>query len=201
MITISERGYQALKVMAFVAVLGPLAWWIYDEGIAPDRGPGDVEAIAGDRAFQDRRYERALSEYKTALEKDPMHGPAMLGLANTYVQFERFEDAIEMYDRYEREIDSEFAGLYANRGVAYDRMGEHTRALEDYRTAQYLDESVDDGPGWLTRFFHMDADGQPTVGDRADYIEYQLELPPSERQLANPEVDSQQRPYPQRSAN
>lgn len=199
MFKISERGYQALKVMAVLAVLAPLAYWAYDEGVAPDRGPGDVEAIAGDRAFQDRRYERALDEYKAALEKDPGHGNALLGKANTYVQLERFEDAVAAYNRYEQEVDPEFAGLYANRGIAYDRMGEHERALADYRMAQELDPSVDDGPGWLTRFFHIGPEPPPTVGDRADYLEYQLQLPPHERKLADPEADREQRPYTQQA--
>ncbi len=197
MIKITESGYQKLKVVAFVAILMPLGYMVY-EGFGEAREPGDMQAVAGDRAFQDRDFESALSEYKAALEHDPEHGHALLGKANALVQLQRVDDAIAAYDRYIAEIDDEFAGVYANRGIAFDHIGEHELALQDYRKAQALDEAVDDGPGWLTRFLHMDTDGQPTVGDRADYLEHQLALPEEERKLADPERDGEQRSYTQR---
>ena len=196
-IRISESMYRKLQAVAFVLVLLPIGYIAY-EGFVPEREPGDIEAIAGDRAFQDQRFERALKEYRAALEEDAEHGHALLGKANTLVQLGHFDDAIAAYDRYVAEIDAEFAGVYANRGIAFDHIGEHELALQDYRKAQELDETVDDGPGWLTRFLHMDRDGQPTIGDRADYIENQLALPEDERQLADPERDSEQRSYTQR---
>lgn len=197
MIRITESGYQKLKVAAFIAMLMPLGYLVY-EGFVPERGPGDIEAVAGDRAFQDRHFEQALREYRAALEKAPEHGHALMGKANALAELGRFEEAIAAYDRYAGEIDGDFAGVYANRGIAFDRMGEHRRALEDYRRALELDSSVDDGPGWLTRFLFMDPDGQPTIGDRADYIEMQLALPEHQRKLSDPEADSRQRTYTQR---
>jgi len=196
-IKITESGYQKLKVIAFVAVLMPLVYMIY-AGFGEASEPGDMQAVAGDRAFQDRNFERALEEYKVALQHKPEHGHALLGKANTLVELGRFDEAIAAYDRYADEVDPEFAGVYANRGIAFDRMGEHELALADYRTAQELDPSVDDGPGWLTRFLHMDSGGQPTIGDRARYLEAQLALPEHERQLADPDLDGQQRSYTQR---
>ncbi|MBK5937305.1 tetratricopeptide repeat protein [Halorhodospira halophila] len=197
MIKITERGYRTWVVIAIVAALLPLGYALY-QGVAPDRGPGDVKTIAGDRAFQDRRYERALEEYSRALEEAPQHRYAHLGKATTLLELGEFERAIDLYDRFIEWIDPEFAGAYANRGIAYDRLGEHEKALADYRTAAELDEAVDDGPGWLTRFFHMGPDGQPSISERADYIEEQLALPESERKLSDPEKDSQQRAYTQR---
>lgn len=197
MIRITESGYQKLKVVAFVLVLLPIGYMVY-EGFGEERGPGDIEAVAGDRAFQDRDFEAALEEYRAALDAAPEHAHAQLGEANTLVELGRFEDAIAAYDRYVEEIDAEFGGVYANRGIAYDRMGQHRRALEDYRRAQRLDPSVDEGPGWLTKLLHMDPGGQPTIGDRADYIEAQLALPEDERKLSDPERDEQQRAYTQR---
>lgn len=197
MIRITERGYERLKVIALLAALMPLGYIAYD-AFTTEREPGDVEAIAGDRAFQDGRYDEALAEYRDALDADPEHPKALIGLGNTLTQTGDYADAIEAYGRYIEEIDDEFAGVFANRGVAYDRMGEHEQALADYRRAQDLDPSVDDGPGWLTKLLHMDPEGQPTIGDRADYIEAQLELPPDERELARPDVDDRQRSYTQR---
>lgn len=196
-IKITESRYQKLKVIAFIAILMPLGYMVY-EGFSAEREPGDVEAIAGDRAFQDRNFERALREYRSALEQAPDHGHALMGKANTLVELQRFDEAIATYDRYAEEIDDDFAGVYANRGIAFDRIGEHELALQDYRKAMDLDSSVDEGPGWLTRFLHMDSGGQPTIGDRARYIESQLALPEDERKLADPDRDGQQRSYTQR---
>lgn len=196
-IRITESGYQKLKVIAFVAILVPLGYMVF-AGFSADRDPGDAAALAGDRAFQDRNFDRALAEYQAALEQDPEHGHALMGKANALVELQRFDDAIAAYDRYAEEIDSDFAGVYANRGIAFDRIGEHEVALQDYRKAMALDPSVDEGPGWLTKFLHMDSSGQPTIGDRARYIESQLALPETERKLADPDVDGQQRSYTQR---
>lgn len=197
MIRITERGYEKLKVLALVAMLLPFGYLAYDSFV-PSRAPGDIEAVAGDRAFQDRRYERALSRYQEALELAPDHGHALLGKANTLVELGRLNEAIAAYDRYIREIDGDFAGVYANRGIAFDRMGEHELALQDYRKALAMDSTVDDGPGWLTQFLYIDTHNQPTIRDRADYLAVQLALPEEERVLAVPELDGEQRAYTQR---
>lgn len=188
--------YQKLKWVAVVIAILPIAWLVY-EGFVPERGPGDVAATAGDRAFADHRYERAYREYKSALEADPEHLHALRGKAAALTQLERYAEAVEIYTRYLEE-DPGFAGAYANRGIAYDRMGRYEEALADYERALILDPSVADGPGWLTKFLHMDPDGQPTIADRAGYIQAQLDLPEEERVLNIPEEDRAQRSYSQR---
>ncbi|MCK8515938.1 tetratricopeptide repeat protein [Methylonatrum kenyense] len=194
---ITERTYQVLKYLAIAVVIAPVFWLAY-EGFVPERGPGDTAATAGDRAFADGYYDRALREYRTALERDPENRHALLGKAGTYVQMERYDEALASYAQFiERYPD--FAGAYANRGIALDRMGRYEDALEDYDRALTLDTSVADGPGWLTRFLHMGPEGQPTVADRADYIREQLALPEDERQLYDPEQDRAQRVYTQRA--
>ena len=193
---ISESTYRVLKYVAIVMVLLPVAWLAY-EGFVPDRQPGDLAAVAGDRAFADGGYESALREYRRALEQAPEHRQALLGKANTYVQMGRYEDALAAFARFlDRYPD--FAGAYANRGIALDRMGRYRDALKDYERALVLDRSVADGPGWLTKFLHMTPEGQSTVADRADYIRQQLALPEDRRQLYDPQQDAAQRVYSQR---
>ncbi|WP_290648276.1 tetratricopeptide repeat protein [Aquisalimonas sp.] len=193
---ITEKTYRVLKIMAIVVVLLPVAWLAY-EGFVPDRQPGDIAATAGDRAFADRRYEAALREYRKALDDAPEHRQALLGKANTFVELERYQQALDAFGQFiDRHPD--FAGAYANRGIALDRMGNYKAALEDYERALMLDPSVADGPGWLTRFLHMTPDGQPTIADRADYIREQMALPQDERELYDEEQDAAQRAYTQR---
>lgn len=195
---ISEKTYRVLKVVAVVVAILPVVWLAY-EGFVPDRQPGDLASVAGDRAFADGYYEQAMKEYTKALEQAPDHRQALLGKAGTLVQLERYEEALDVYGQFiERHPD--FAGAYANRGIALDRMGRYEDALEDYERALILDPSVADGPGWLTKFLHMTPAGQPTVADRADYIREQLALPEDERQLYDPEQDARQRTYTQRES-
>ncbi len=196
MILITEKTYRVLKILAIIVALLPVAWLAY-EGFVPDRQPGDVAAVAGDRAFADGGYDRALREYRKALEQAPGHRQALLGKAATYLEMERYEEALDTYQRF---IDAypEFAGAYANRGIALDRMGRYREALQDYERALILDPSVADGPGWLTRVLHMTAEGQPTVADRAAYIREQMALPEDQRVLYIPEEDAAQRTYSQR---
>ncbi len=193
----SEEMYRKLKWVAVVVAILPIAWLVY-EGFVPDREPGDVAATAGDRAFADHHYERALEQYQRALEQAPDHLHALRGKAATLTELGFHEDAVEAFTRYLEE-DPGFAGVYANRGIAYDRMGRYEEALRDYERALILDPSVADGPGWLTKFLHIGPEGQPTIADRAGYIRAQLALPEEERVLSDPELDSAQRSYSQRA--
>lgn len=197
MMKVTEQGYRNWILVAIIVGLIPLGYAVY-QAVVADREPGDVAAIAGDRALKDGRYERALDEYRDALDQAPDHRYANLGKAAALQEMGELERAIAVYDRFLEEIDPDFAGAYANRGIAHDRLGEHEQALADYRRAAELDDAVDDGPGWLTRFFHMNPEGQPSISERADYIEQQLALPESERKLRDPEKDGQQRAYTQR---
>ncbi|MFW6277846.1 MAG: tetratricopeptide repeat protein [Halorhodospira sp.] len=193
---VTERGYRILKGIAVAVVLAPVAWLAY-EGFVPEQEPGDMASTAGDRAFADGYYERALEEYSKALEQESDHPQALRGKARTFIEMGRPEEAVELYERY-LAMEPESAGAYANRGIAYDRMGEHEQALKDYERALTLDPSVAEGPGWLTRFLHLGAEEPPTIADRADYLREQLALPEDERKLADPEQDRAQRSYSQR---
>lgn len=193
---ITERSYRILKGVAVAVVLAPVAWLAY-MGFGPEQGPGDMAAKAGDRAFADGYYERALDEYNEALAEDADHRQALRGKARTLVEVGRFEKAVALYGRY-LEMAPKAAGVYANCGIAYDRMGRHEEALEDYERALELDPAVADGPGWLTRFLHMGSEEPPTIADRAAYLREQLALPADERKLSDPEQDGAQRSYSQR---
>ncbi len=192
---VTERGYRILKGVAVAVVLAPVAWLAY-QGFVPEQGPGDVATTAGDRAFADGYYERALEEYNDALEEAPEHRQALRGKARTLVEMGRYERAVALYDRY-LAMDPEAAGVYANRGIAYDRMGRHQQALEDYERALDLDPGVAEGPGWLTKFLHFGAEDPPTIADRAAYLREQLALPEDERKLTDPDQDRAQRSYSQ----
>ena len=89
----------------------------------------------------------------------------------------------------------DFAGHYAIRGIVHDRMGNHEKAMADYRDALTQDEELADGMHWLDRLLYNVPEPPPTIADRLRYLERQMALPESERLLLVPEIDASQRPY------
>jgi len=189
---LSRRILTRLAVAVMVLSTG----WIIFEALRTDPAPGEVAHKAADRAFADGHYERALRNYRDALESDPDRLDAIRGKARTLLQQERYAEAITWFDEATRR-SPDFAGTYANRGIAYDRMGRHEQALADYEYAIRLDEEVAKGPGWITRLLHMN-EAPPTVKDRAEYLRAQLTLPEEKRVLNQPDEDKSQRTYRQR---
>lgn len=187
-----ERLYRFLKYTAIVMVVGWVGWTIYDGFVRP-RDAQSVVAGAAHRAFADGQYEKARQGYRELLEQDPNDLDARRGLARTLMEMERYDEALAQFNR-AIDADPDFGATYANRAILYDRTGRYRKALTDYRRAIELDPELDEGPGWLTRFLRNQPD-VPTIGERADYIAAQLEKPPEERMLRNPDKDAEQRSY------
>lgn len=187
-----ERLYRTLKITALVMVLGWVGWTIYDGFIRPQDATS-VTLAAAHRAFADGQYDKARSGYAQVLEGQPGHLDARRGLARSLMQLQRYDAALAEFDR-AIEADPDFGATYANRAILHDRSGRYRKALADYRRALALDPELAEGPGWLTRFLRNQP-SPPTIGDRADYLAAQLQLPPEERVLRSPEQDAAQDSY------
>ena len=159
-----------------------------------EKNPGDYNVRKGNYRLEDGQNEEALKEFSEALEKNPNHAMARLGLAVTYMQMGRDREAMQEFNLV-IEHNPELAPAYANRGILYDQRGEHRKALADYRKAIELDEEILEGPGWLWRFMRNIDEKPPTIKDRAAYLEAELAKPEGERLLRVPEVDEKQRMY------
>jgi len=192
---VDERLYRFLKWTAVLMAAAWIGWSLY-ESLSPTTESGNAPYLAGNRMFEDGRYERAVREYEAALLDAPDHVHAQRGKARTLMQLGRFQDALEAFDM-AIAMDPAFAGTYANRGILYDRMGRYEAAATDYEHALQLDPELAKGPNWLTRFLRLQPEKPPTIDDRARYIRQQLAKPPMERQLTMPEIDAEQRPYRQ----
>ena len=188
-----ERLYPFLKATAIVLALGWFGWAVYD-GFFAAQAPGDSDYLAANKAFEDGRYEKALAGYQAALQAAPDHLYALRGKARTLMQLGRHGAAVRAFNR-AIAAAPEFGPTYANRGILYDRMGRYRKALADYRTALRLNEELAEGPNWLTRFLRLQPKTPPTIADRAEYLQAQLDKPESERLLRVPEEDAKQRPY------
>jgi len=188
-----ERGHRILSAVAVALVLGWVGWSFYD-GFVRGRTSEGIALEAAHKAFEDGRYDDARAGYRDLLDDEGVRLEARRGLARTLMEQGRLEAAQRHFDR-AIEAAPEYGASYANRGILHDRMGRHRRALADYRRALELDPSLDDGPGWMTRFMRNQPQPPPTIGDRAAYLARQLSRPPGERRLRSPEEDAKQESY------
>ena len=191
----SQNQGPLYKFSKWVAICGGVAWIGFEfyrhfAGMAP----GDVSFVDGNNLFKDGRYERAAEYFKDTLEKNPQHGSALRGLANSNVQLKRYDEALSAIER-AIQIDPEFGGNYALRGIIYDHAGRHRKALEDYERSLKMDPEVAEGMHWLDRLLYNVQEKPPTVADRLEYLKQQFALPQSERVLRMPVKDDKQRPY------
>lgn len=183
------------NLLKWIAICGGVLWLGY-EGYRhfAGMGPGDVLYIDGNNVFKDGHYERAAGYFKDALAENPEHGAALRGLANSYVQLRRYDDALTAIER-AIQLDPEFGGNYAIRGIIYDHSGRHRQAMADYELSLSKSPEVAEGMHWLDRLLYNVQERPPTVEDRLAYLKKQFELPASERVLSNPDLDNKQRPY------
>ena len=186
-----ENRAGLLVLLLFVAVVAFVLYW----RTAVEDTPGAYHVKTGNYRLQDGQYDRAIAEFDLALEANPGHPLAYLGIALALMHQNRHEASLEAFD-HALALDDSLAVAYADRGILHDRMGRHDLALQDYRRALALDPKLADGPGWLWRFLRNIPERPPTIADRAAYLEAELRKPPEERLLRRPEIDAQQRMYP-----
>ena len=190
-----EKLCSFLKYTAIVMVAAWIAWSFYDSFFQM-KSPGDNAFITGDKFFENGDYERALTEYETALQKNPEAPYLVRAKARALMQLERNEEALDWFDRAAL-LQPYFGGTYANRGILYDRLGQYELAIRDYEKALELDQEIGEGPHWLTRFLRKQPEKPPTVNERLAYLKLELAKPAEERLLRRPELDEQQRTYKQ----
>jgi Flp pilus assembly protein TadD len=184
----NRAGFIAL--LLFIAVVVFVIYW----RISVEDQPGDYDVRQGNYRLEDGQYEQAIAAFQHALERNPHHALAYLGLALTFLRMDRFEESLASFQQ-AIQLAPANAVTYADRGILYDRMGQHAEALRDYRQALKLDPNLAKGPGWLWRFLHNVHEKPPSIADRAAYIEAELAKSPPHRLLRVPELDQQQRMY------
>jgi tetratricopeptide (TPR) repeat protein len=190
-------------LMALLTI-GAFIFWDVLEDYA-QREPGDYYTEVGSNRLVDEVYDEAMENFDKALEEAPDHRGALMGRALVFIQTERNEDAIAELDYLigylAKNLESDdrtgfgvLAAAYANRGIAYDRLGQYEQALESYVQALNTDNETVEGPGVVHGILYG-SDRVSTVRDRAIYIYEQLQLPEGERLLRIPELDAKQRMY------
>ncbi len=156
--------------------------------------PSDYEVKTANYRLEDGQIEQAMAGFEKALALDPDNKMAHLGIAVTYLQTGDLHKAVEKLD-WIIESYPDLAVAYADRGVSHDRLGNYEAAMNDYKTALTMSADLSKGPGWLWRFMRNIDKPQATIGQRAAYLEAELQKPNSERLLRIPELDEKQQMY------
>jgi tetratricopeptide (TPR) repeat protein len=188
-------------LMALLTVGAFVFWDVLDDFVR--REPGDYYTEVGSNRLVDELYDEALDNFDKALEESPDHRGALMGRGLVFIRTERYEDAVAEFDYLigylDRTLEPDdrtgvgaLAAAYANRGVAYDFLGEYQKALDSYVEALKVDEEVVEGPGVVHKILYG-SDRVSTVRDRARYIYEQLQKPEDERLMRIPELDAKQR--------
>jgi tetratricopeptide (TPR) repeat protein len=188
-------------LMALLTVGAFVFWDVLDDFVR--REPGDYYTEVGSNRLVDELYDEALDNFDKALEGSPDHRGALMGRGLVFIRTERYEDAVAEFDYLigylDRTLEPDdrtgvgaLAAAYANRGVAYDFLGEYQKALDSYVEALKVDEEVVEGPGVVHKILYG-SDRVSTVRDRARYIYEQLQKPEDERLMRIPELDAKQR--------
>lgn len=189
-----DNTYNFLKWTAIAGAVLLVVWMAFDH--FSSLGPGDVDVVDGNNAFKDGQYEQAIRLYKRALKTKPDHLGALHALANSYVQLKNYPVALQTINEAIK-LNPTFGGYYAIRGIIHDHSGQYKKAIADYEIAEKLYPEVSDGMHWLDRLLHNIHEKPPTVSQRLNYLKQQMALPPGQRVLSKPELDTKQRPYEQ----
>lgn len=156
--------------------------------------PGDYNVKQGNYAMEDGLFDNAIVKFEEALERNPKHVGAHLGMAIAFMQTQKDDQAMDWFSR-TLTLDPGLGAAYANRGILSDRLGNYEGALADYKKALELDPELAEGPGILWRFLRNVDEKPSTIKDRAEYLEAELKKPASERVLKYDEADKEQRMY------
>ena len=111
-------------LIGLLLIIGLVFYW--RAGV--EQNPGDINVRTGNYRLEDGQYVEAIKEFSEALEKNPEHFMARLGLATTYMQMEKYMKALQEFNLVVEQAP-ELAAAFANRGILYDRLGELRKFL------------------------------------------------------------------------
>ena len=102
-------------LIGILAIIGLIFYW----RVGVEKNPGDYNVRKGNYRLEDAQYDEAFKEFTEALQKNPEHVMAHLGLALTYIQTGKNTDALQELN-WVIEKQPDLAAAFANRGILYD---------------------------------------------------------------------------------
>jgi serine/threonine-protein kinase len=135
-------GLWAVGALLVALIIALVVW----QPFAPETVPTESDATAttsltaeehfrrGNELIQAGELEKAVDEYKRALEMEPGNVDALTNLGVVYYNLGQLDDAVEQYSK-ALEVAPDDADIHSNLAAAYVQMNQLDKALEQYLTA------------------------------------------------------------------
>lgn len=117
----------------------------YDNTKKEDTSLSHITSILESRAhlyYTQNNYSAADNDYQLMLKHDEANQAAMVGLARNMIMREEYKAAIEMLNSCEK-YDKDYSQIYRFRALAYDKLGETDKAIDDAIEYYGINEDVD----------------------------------------------------------
>lgn len=111
---------------------------------APNKDRAIAYAVRGRYFKKQGDYDRAVADFKTALEMDPRSAFAHVEFGSYYDDRGDCDSAIDEYTRALR-IEPRNYTAYVNRGICYGKSGDYRKSIIDYTRAIALNRSSASG--------------------------------------------------------
>ncbi len=86
----------------------------------------------GDKAYKNKKYQKAIDNYKIALRNYPGHSRASCNLGNIYVSFENYYEAVNAYEN-ALKYSPNFMVCRMDLGIILsERMADYDKAIQEY---------------------------------------------------------------------
>jgi tetratricopeptide (TPR) repeat protein len=107
---------------------------------AAPEAPRDPQAAyrAGLAAERSNKFTEAAEAYRQAIESNPSHYPALLGLGRTYFNLKQYQEALNVLHQ-ARSIKTDDPDLFNCVGSCYYGLGEYSTAIPHFEEAVALD--------------------------------------------------------------
>jgi tetratricopeptide (TPR) repeat protein len=141
-----KKGRRTGKLMRGLFVLGFVALCLV--ACASKTQRAQVKTAQGQQYLAQQSYTSALGTFTAAIEIDPTCVEAYIGRAQTYMNLEKYDKAIEDYRTVSRMTEDRpytRATAYIGQAEAYEKENNEEKALADYEVAAALLKANDVG--------------------------------------------------------
>ncbi len=123
------KVFMCLIMIAFIASLYFCRDWYFRQY---HKCIGFYYVHKGDKAYKNKKYQRAIDYYKIALRNYPGHSRASCNLGNIYVSFENYYEAVNAYEQ-ALKYSPNFMVCRMDLGIILsEKMANYDKAIQEY---------------------------------------------------------------------
>lgn len=118
-----------LLLIAFIASLYFCRGWYINQY---HKAAGFYYVNKGDKAFHEKRYQKAVEMYRAGLKHYPGHSNASCNLGNIYVSFENYHEAVNAYEN-ALKYNPNYIVCRMDLGIILaEKMADYDKAIQEY---------------------------------------------------------------------